>query len=105
MTSLLQFRGDISERGVHLMAYRQAEDAKYWERGVELYNCTRCGRQHERLYTFIRKPAGMFGHWVVFRWHGQEHVPDLSIPIGIPGSPPRGARYMTETESSEAWHH
>ena len=104
MSSLLQFRGNVDHRGVHLIGYSQNEGARSFDDGNDRYHCQRCGRYHERLFTFARKPAGMLGCWVVFRWHGEEHVPDLSLPIGIPGKPPKGAVPMSDEESTEHWH-
>ena len=55
-----------------------------------------------KLYRIFRKPAGMFGCWVVFRWGGKEHVPDLSVPIGV-DTLPRDAREVPEPEACAYW--
>lgn len=100
MSSLLQHHGPVSRtRGIGLVAYKADAQGK----GVEFETCPRCGRQHEVLYVFYRKPAGMFGNWVVFRYLGEEHVPDLSIPIRVPELP-RGAKRMTTEQAARYWH-
>jgi hypothetical protein len=97
MSSLLQFGGKVDPRkGVGLVFALEEE-------GASAYDCLDCGRRHERLYEAFRKPVGMFGHWVVFRYNGAEHVPDLSIPITV-AELPRGARAMTNEECSKYWH-
>lgn len=101
MSSLMQHTGRIDSRGVGLMGYLQKEGT-YGE-GIEFYTCSQCGRQHEVLYEFFRKPRGMMGCWVIFAYCGEEHVPDLSIPIRL-ATVPRGARQMTEEEASKYWH-
>lgn len=55
-----------------------------------------------RLYRCWRKPVGMFGCWVVFRYNGKEHVPDLSIPIGTEQMP-RDAKPLTDDEAAGYW--
>lgn len=55
-----------------------------------------------KLYRVFRKPAGMFGCWVVFRWNGAEHVPDLSVPIGVKKLP-RDAQALSNEEASRYW--
>lgn len=55
-----------------------------------------------KLYRIWRKPAGMFGCWVVFRYNGEEHVPDLSIPIGV-DKLPRDAEPLTDEEAASYW--
>ena len=134
MSSMMQFSGQVSSRGVHLQAYvvappadglvygaRTFEDVVTSEvanyphldprdvtvfcRASDEHVCTVCGKQHPHLWTIICKPAGMWGCWVVFRWHNSEHVPDLSVPLQFrEGRLPRGAKKMTVDESSKAWH-
>lgn len=116
MTSLLQFHGTINERGVGLMFYLVrkiekvvTEDFSYPStEEVEAVDCTVCStehliRTHPQLYRAFRKPAGRFGCWVIFRYLGEEHVPDLSTPIGVP-TVPRGAYKLSQVENSENWH-
>jgi hypothetical protein len=55
-----------------------------------------------KLYRIWRKPVGMWGCWVVFRWNGEEHVPDLSVPIGV-DKLPRDAEALTDDEAAKYW--
>jgi hypothetical protein len=108
MSSLLQFGGNITKDGVHLELYLAEDGPNPTYKGLLLYpteeiDCIKCGRKHPQLYTIIRKPIGMMGHWVVFRYLGEEHVPDLSCPIAVPKLP-RGAKKMTPEENAAAWH-
>lgn len=108
MSSLLQFGGEVSRAGVNLEAY-QVSPSKRWPDSetlgdpVELVPCTVCGNAHPGLHVFVRKPVGVLGCRVVFRWHGTEHVPDLSCPFGL-FKLPRGSKACTDAESSERWH-
>lgn len=116
MSSLLQFNGDTSTRGVSLEFYQTTpnmEDvaghgplfANMPTSGVpvELVPCNICGKAHERLYVAWRKPAGMFGCWVQFRINGKVEVPDLSVPIAT-FRLPRDAKPLSDTENSRRWH-
>jgi len=118
MTSLLQFNGTIDRRGVGLEFIKSTvvknkvigfdrgtletwttEDKDYDEKHL----CTVCGQLHPRMYVAFRKPCGMFGCWVQFRYNGEVHVPDLSIPITVKEYP-RDAIRMSDVESSRMWH-
>jgi hypothetical protein len=55
-----------------------------------------------RLYRIYRRPRGMCGCWVIFRYNGADQVPDLSIPIAI-HKLPRDATPLTDTEASAYW--
>lgn len=55
-----------------------------------------------KLYRIFRRPVGMWGCWVVFRYNGAEHVPDLSVPIGVEKLP-RGAKPLTNEEAAQYW--
>ena len=103
MSSLMQFNGEISKRGVHLQAYKV--DAEPWYKGNPEFTffCPTCKGEHARLFTFIRKPKGMFGCWIVFRYNGTDQVPDLSCPLGL-ATLPRDAKPMSLTESMRVWH-
>jgi hypothetical protein len=119
MSSLLQFRGKIDKKGVHIEVYKTipsrkdiefSKDNPYhpsrvvfganWE---ETFICSKCGNNHPILHTFARKPKGMFGCWVVFRYNGEDYIPDLSCPFGM-DKLPIGSKKMTVEESAEAWH-
>jgi len=65
--------------------------------------CTVCGGAHEQLWVAWRKPAGVWGAWTIFRYLGETHVPDLSLPITVPRVP-KGATRLTPKENSETWH-
>ena len=104
MSSLLQFSGKVDRhKGVRLQfVLERKEGYKTVDIGPKVL-CDICGRLHSQIYTAWRKPAGMFGCWVVFRYLGEEHVPDLSIPIGVP-SLPRGAKALSARDNDRAWH-
>ena len=101
MSSLLQFNGQIDKRGVQLEAYLVRQDDEF--EPVEQVVCETCGKPHPKLYGFWRKPAGMMGPWVVFRYNGEEHVPDLSVPIRLTVLP-RDARPFSAQENAKSWH-
>jgi len=114
MSSLLQFSGEIKNGKVGLQFYLCPSETVlelgiarkrmiYGAPMLEPVPCTKCGKNHEQLYIAFRKPAGMWGHWVVFRYNGEEHVPDLSIPIAVDRIP-RGARKLSPEENAEVWH-
>ena len=118
MSSLLQFNGKINRRGVHLRFVRVYIPSEWsndypdcifntecYGRSSEYYReaCPNCGSHHEAIYVAPRKPAGMFGCWVVFRYNAGEHVPDLSCPINVKRIP-RDAKLMSVSEASEYWH-
>src|SRR5262249_36331966 len=113
--SLLQFNGQISKDGVHLQFYQTTPNiqdiaglgAIYKDKPtsgvpVELVAC-QCGKSHPRIYIAVRKPKGMFGQWVVFRYNGKDQVPDLSCPIAE-FSLPKDAKPVSDTDNSQIWH-
>lgn len=99
----MQFGGRVDKSGVHLQAYKV--DGEPWYRANEEHTfiCPQCKREHARIFTFVRKPRGMFGCWVVFRYNGKDQVPDLSCPLGL-SVMPRDARPLSFQESMEIWH-
>lgn len=118
MSSLLQFNGTIDQRGVglefikattiknHVFGFDRetletwsSQDTDYDEKHL----CTICGQLHPRMYVAFRKPCGMFGCWVQFRYNGEVNVPDLSIPITVKQYP-KGAIRMSDVKSSRMWH-
>lgn len=118
MSSLLQFNGTIDRRGVGLEFIKSTckktvpigfdpVTLETWttERtdDDEKHLCTVCGKLHPRIYVAFRKPVGMCGCWVQFRYNGEVHVPDLSIPITVKEYP-KGAIRMSDVESSHIWH-
>lgn len=109
MSSLLQFRGDITRKGVVLEALLNNEksilEAGYLGCYEDVHTCTVCNKQHPRIYTFVRKPRGMFGCWVIFHWNNEDHVPDLSCPINLKlKDRPKDLKRLSDEESSELWH-
>jgi hypothetical protein len=113
MSSLMQFDGKIGKRGVCLefvhrddnIAPFNSDNSLNWEL-QELEPsvlCDICGKTHEQIYTAWRKPCGMFGCWVVFRYNGKENVPDLSVLISVVKIP-LGARKLSTKENAQAWH-
>lgn len=105
MSSLLQFSGQIDrKRGVGLLFYLERTLANGWQHeDVESAPCSSCGRDHPQLYRAWRKPRGMFGCWVVFRYNGCDQVPDLSVPIAVERLP-RDAKPLSTDEAAEYWH-
>lgn len=110
MSSLLQFGGQVSWRGVHLQCYQTKPrpeprwaDIPACGDAVELVPCAKCGESHARLHIFVRKPVGMLGCWVQFRYCGAIHAPDLSVPIAL-FTLPRDARPVTDEENARLWH-
>lgn len=106
----MQFNGQVARKGVGLEMYltRRVHPMPslpdyYVDEPIELLACPQCGRQHEQLYRVWRKPAGMLGCWVVFRYNGKEHVPDLSCPLGV-DKLPRGAEKLSPQDNAIAWH-
>lgn len=122
MTSLLQHHGCTTKQKpgyIELLVYLVDKDEPSWTKynGLEAHkpnpNSTsftkdrepitfKNGRTAPRLYRIWRRPVGMFGCWVVFRYLGQEHVPDLSVPIAV-FKLPRGAECLTMTEMENYW--
>lgn len=113
MSSLLQFNGKITRQGVHLQFIHVTPSTKTLN-GVEYLKdtpqcgnttdgvCVPGGKFYPRIWTAVRKPAGMFGPWCVFRYNGQENVPDLSVPISV-FSLPRDARPLSNQETIKVW--
>jgi hypothetical protein len=115
--SYLQFDGPITrKRGFGLTFYlvnpvtriigQRADGTSYGydtDVDAEVETCSQCGQAHPVLYRAWRKPVGTFGPWTVFRYNGDEHVPDLSIPIRV-SSLPRGSVRLTADESARYWH-
>lgn len=111
MSSLMQFRGHSDRRGVGLQFVLIKKE--HWFVGdlkgltrdvdVERVPCKTCGKDHARLHIAYRKPVGMFGCWVVFRYNGEKQVPDLSVPISIEKLP-RDAKPVTDEENEKYWH-
>lgn len=124
MTSLLQHHGGRSTDGhkVELLMYlvRKGSD---WDKynGPEAYKPSPDGttfcedaepvqlrhpdgslRTVPRLYRVFRRPVGMFGCWVVFRYNGKENVPDLSVPIAV-HKLPRDAKPLSDDEAAKYW--
>lgn len=109
MSSLIQHRGQVDNRGVELficlvkevpwivgdLKMTKVEDAEPVEiPGVK-------GTQ-PKLYRIWRKPVDMIGCWVRFRINGKIEAPDLSTPIGL-FKLPRDADPLTEEEARQYW--
>lgn len=102
MSSLLQFSGAVNTKGVGLEFYL-TDTGKTLGNDTEPVSCMKCEKHHAQLYVAFRKPKGMCGCWVVFEYNGEEHVPDLSVPIAV-GKVPVGARKLNAEENAEYWH-
>lgn len=122
MSSILQHHGSTTSKQKHgyvELLFYLVHKTQDWERynGPNAYkpnpNSTtfcadsepieiRPGKFVPQLYRVWRKPVGMFGHFVVFRYLGEEHVPDLSVPIAT-FKLPRGAEALTPGEMLKYW--
>ena len=107
MSSLLQFKGNTKGGKVGLQFYRTAKQENdkvpLLCEPTEQVPCAICGKSHPRLWIAYRRPVGMCGCWVVFRYLGTEHVPDLSLPIPT-FDIPKGAVKSTDKENANLWH-
>lgn len=108
MSSLMQFNGKISQKGVRLefvKSYVQWDECHQFckPQEGESVPCSICGESHPQIYVAWRKPKGMFGHWVIFQYNGEKQVPDLSIPIEVDRLP-RDAQPLSPDENSQSWH-
>ena len=120
MSSILQHRGRVIQRGVELLMYKtyKVEEISFYDvpyqeelressitfdEHAQVFNCHKCKGTHPVLYRIWRKPVGKWGNWVVFRWNNKEHVPDLSLPIGVEELP-RDAKRLSYQEMEDVWH-
>lgn len=108
MSSLLQHDGEIRGNRVVLKMYlvkKEKDPASgiLREEDAETALCLSCHRPHAVLYKVARRPVGMLGCWVQFRWNGEVHAPDLSIPIRVERLP-RDAERMAPAEAAAYWH-
>lgn len=111
MSSLLQYRGEITEQGVALQFVLVATVTKHLSETVsypspvdiDTFPCSICKRSHARIHIARRKPVDMLGCWVRFRYNGALHAPDLSVPIQVTKLP-RDAKALTLDESAKIWH-
>ena len=102
--SLLQSSFRTSrKKGVRLEFTLHEEGLCYKPALEPLVPCAVCGGSHEQLWAAWRKPAGSWGAWTVFRYLGEEHVPDLSVPIAVVRAP-KGATKLSPQENARAWH-
>lgn len=69
---------------------------------VELTKPDGTTMREPKLYRIFRRPVGMFGCWVEFRYNGETHAPDLSVPIRVEKLP-RDAVALTDEESVKYW--
>ena len=60
------------------------------------------GKRRGVLHRIYRRPAGTLGCWVVFRYNGEEHGPDLSIPISV-FKLPRDAERVPDDVAYRYW--
>lgn len=125
MSSLLQHHGGYHRtKGVELLLYLQHKEPYKWD-DVYTNNVDGVGDYcplgfHPvdsepielqwndslhivpKLYRIYRKPKGMFGCWVIFRFNGVDQVPDLSVPIAV-DKLPRDAKPLTNQEQIVYW--
>lgn len=106
MSSLLQFDGEISEKGVRLefVRYRLDIDKDIKECYLDPFvPCHICMKEHPQVGAAYRKPKGMLGQFVVFRYNGEDQVPDLSVPIDVEKWP-KDTKMLNPIENSRLWH-
>lgn len=60
------------------------------------------GKTRPKLYRVFRRPVGILGCWVQFRYNGEIHVPDLSVPVSV-FKLPRDARPLSDEEALAYW--
>ena len=108
MSSLLQFSGEIrknpkTRRGeVGLEFIRRDIDRPFKEMDLDpKVPCTICNEEHPQIGVAYRSPVGMMGHWVIFRYLGEEHAPDLSVPIDVLEWP-KGTTILDPEENSKS---
>lgn len=104
MSSLMQFDGRINSKGVGLICMLDSGKS-YKERDEgNPHNAKEMieGTNLPVLYEFFRKPVEMWGAWVVFRYLGEEHAPDLSIPLTL-NELPRGATRIPDQAALRYW--
>ena len=111
MSSLLQFNGKIEDGKVGLLFYLERPGPWNWRQNWDRYESIlgpwdesigQCKGRHYVLYRVWRKPVGMFGCWVLFRYLGETHAPDLSLPIAT-HKLPIGAQRLSDDEIIEYW--
>ena len=104
MSSLSQFSGQTGRRGVRL-EFILVDSTRDWRMSdVEpRVPCNICQKDHAQIRVAWRKPRGMSGCWVVFRYNGADHAPDLSVPINVEQLP-RDAEPLSPEENSRSWH-
>ncbi len=105
MSSLLQFTGRFKRTKHHrgAVALQMCHRDKDYVPLEPQVRCTICGELHEQIYEVSRVPCGMIGCWVQFRYNGEVHAPDLSVPISVTKLP-RDAEKLSQEENSLAWH-
>ena len=104
MSSLLQFNGETDRyRGVRLEFVFRPDNLGWNEPSPDKVFCEECKCFHDTIYVAWRKPRGMFGPWVIFRYNGVNNVPDLSIPISV-NKLPRDAKRLSKDETINRWH-
>ena len=117
MSSLLQHHRGVESNGkVQLLAYQVEKTEKWYKyNGPESNspspdsttftdNADLTEDGYPFLWEFYRKPKGMWGNWVVFRWNNEDHVPDLSVPMSMfDFQMPRDARKLSAEESAKHW--
>ena len=65
--------------------------------------CPQCNKSHEILWIIKRRPAGIFGHFPVFRINGSEVIVDASLPTGVLALP-RDAKRLSPEKAAKLWH-
>lgn len=114
MSSLLQFNGTCSRRGVDLQ-FVKVRTEKRWIGSPDLAGSFQMdhkvdadtfvapdGKTYSHIYIATRKPCGMLGCWVLFRYNGETHAPDLSVPTSVEKMP-RDAKRLSAEESLKIW--
>lgn len=102
MSSMLQFQGQIIRGRLGLQFYL-TDTGKCTGKELELFTCPKCGKEHPKLAVAFRRPIDMIGCWVRFRYNGELHAPDLSVPIAV-SKMPRKAQYLSEADCAKYWH-
>jgi len=65
--------------------------------------CSQCSKSHEILWIIKRRPAGVLGHFPIFRINGSEVLVDASLPTGVLALP-RDAKRLSPEKAAKLWH-
>lgn len=65
--------------------------------------CPRCGKEHDILWVVKRRPAGVFGHFPIFKINRTKVIVDASLPTGVISLPEDAVRVPLD-KAAALWH-